>query len=113
MNDNNTDSRAMNRIKFYLESFKTKILRKGNKFKTLKFCQMLHIVDYIIRREYLMNYNGSRGENVGKLKIKDNAKLTNKQKDVLNFDISRRISEEGIVDNIPTVYYQNEGYWTS
>ena len=34
-----------------------------------------------------MNYDGSCGENSGKLKIKDIAKLTNKQKHTLNFDI--------------------------
>ena len=34
-----------------------------------------------------MNYNGSRDENFGKLKIKDNAKLTNNQKNILNFNI--------------------------
>ena len=42
--------------------------------------------------------------------IKYNEKLTNKQKDTLNFDIGRIISEEDIVDEISTVYYQNLGY---
>ena len=42
-------------------------------------------------------------------KIKDNAKLTNKEKDALNFDISCRIFEENIVDHIFTIYYQNNG----
>ena len=31
--------------------------------------------------------------------------------DVLNFYISRRISTEDTVDDISTVYYQNERYW--
>ena len=40
----------------------------------------------------------------GKLKIKDNANLTNKKKDVINFHISRRIRDESIIDEISTVY---------
>ena len=40
-------------------------------------------------------------------------KLTNKQKDALNFDIGRIIAEEDIVDEISTVYYQHVGYWSS
>ena len=46
----------------------------------------------------------------GKLKTKDNTKLTNKQKDTINFDISRRVSEEDVIDQVSTVYYQNVGY---
>ena len=109
----NVDSRAMKRIKHYLEHFKTQIIRGGNNLKTPKFHQMLHVVDYITRHGCPMNYDGSRGENFGKLKIKDNAKLTNKQKDTLNFDISRRISEEDVVDQISTVYHTNMGSWPS
>ena len=60
-----------------------------------------------------MNYDGSRGENFSKLKIKNNAKLNNKDKDILNFDISRRISEGDIVGRISTIYYQNNGWWVS
>ena len=54
---------------------------------------MLHIYDYIKRHGSPLNYDGSRGENFGKIKIKDNAKLTRKQKGAFNFDIGRRISE--------------------
>ena len=113
VNTGEIDSRAMNKVKHYLEMFKDKIIRTGNNLKTPKFHQMLHIVDYIKRHGCPMNYDGSRGENFGKLKIKDNAQLTNKQKETLNFDISRRISEEDIVDEICTVYYQNMGCWPS
>ena len=60
-----------------------------------------------------MNYDGSRGENFGKLKTKDNAKRTNKQKDTLNFDIARRISEEDVVDQVSTVYHDTSGDWPS
>ena len=94
-------------------SFKNKILRKGNKLKTPKLHQMLHVVDYIIIHGYAMDYDGSRGDNFGKLQIKDNAKITNTQKDVLNFDIRRRINKKGIVDDTSTVYYHNEEYWSS
>ena len=37
------------------------------------------------RHESPLNYDGSRGENFGKVKIKDNAKLTRKQKGAINF----------------------------
>ena len=111
--ENQIDSRAMNRIKHYLHAFKSKIERKGNGLKTPKFHQMLHIVDYIQRHGCPLNYDGSRGENFGKLKIKDNAKLTNKQKENLNFDIAKRISEEDIVDQMSTIYYQNYGHLPS
>lgn len=58
-----------------------------------------------------MNYNGTRGESFGKLKIKGNEKLTNEQKNALNF--GRRISEEYYVDQISVVYYANMNYWPS
>ena len=38
------------------------------------------------------------------LVIKDNAKLTNKIKNTLNFDTSYRVAEEDIIDNISTIY---------
>ena len=71
---------------------------------------MLHITDYIERHGCPMNYDGSRGENFGKIKIKDNARLTNKQKDTLNYDIGRRISEEDVINEVSNVYYQRNGY---
>ena len=88
-------------------------MRKGNNLKTPKFYQILHVIDYITRHGCSMNWDGSRGETFGKLKIKDNAKLTNKYKDTLNSDISCRISEEDIVDHIYMIYYQNKGRWVS
>ena len=60
-----------------------------------------------------MNYDGLCGEHFGKLNVKDNTKLTNKQQDTLKFDIGRMISEEDIIDQIHIVYYQNVGYWPS
>ena len=60
-----------------------------------------------------LNYDGSRGENFGKIKIKDNAKLTNKQKLTFNFNIGRRISEEDVIDNASNIFQQNKGYWPS
>ena len=45
-----------------------------------------------------MDYNGSRGKYFGKLKITDNEKLVNNEKSYTNFDIGRRISEEGVID---------------
>lgn len=69
----------MNQVKHYLEMFKDKIIRKRNNLKTPKFHQMLQIVDYTKRYGFSMNYYGSRGENFGKFKIKDNEKLTIKE----------------------------------
>ena len=107
------DSKAEKRIKLYLEAFKDIIVRAGNNLQTPKFHQMLHISDYIKRHGCPMNYDGSRGENFGKIKIKDNARLTNKQKGTLNYDIGRRISEEDVIDQVSNVYYQRNGYWPS
>ena len=45
--------------------------------------------------------------------IKDNVKLTSKQKGTFNFDICRRISEEDIIDNASSIFQQNKGYWPS
>ena len=107
------ESRAMRRIKEYLHDFKQVIKRGGNNLKTPKFHQMLHLCDYIQRHGSPLNYDGSRGENFGKVKIKDNAKLTRKEKVVLNFDIGRRISEEDVIDNASDIYHQKNGEWPS
>ena len=110
---NTNDSRASKRIKTYLESYKQIIDRGGNGLKTPKFHQMLHVCDYIQRHGSPLNYDGSRGENFGKVKIKDNAKLTRKQKGAFNFDIGHRISEEDVIDNASNIFQQNKGYWPS
>ena len=107
------ESKAMRRIKEYLLNFKHVIKRGGNNLKTPKFHQMLHICDYIQRHGSPLNYDGSRGENFGKVKIKDNAKLTRKEKVVLNFDIGRRISEEDVIDNASYIYHQKNAQWPS
>ena len=107
------DSRAMKRLKLYLHMFKKHIKRSGNGLCTPKFHQMLHTIDTIQRHGAPINYDGSRGENFGKILIKDNAKLTNKQRDTLNFDIGRRLSEENIVNKASTIYYENTGSWPS
>ena len=96
---NTNDSRASKRIKTYLEGYKQIIDLGGNGLKTPKFHQMLHVCDYIERHGSPLNYDGSRGEIFGKVKIKDNAKLTRKQKSAFNFDIGHRISEEDVIDN--------------
>ena len=108
-----SDSRASRHIKTYLKSFKQVVLRGGNGLKTPKFHQMLHVCDYTQRYGTPINYDGSRGENFGKVKIKDNAKLTRKQKVAFNFDIGRRISEEDIINNISNILQQNKDYWPS
>ena len=88
-------------------------MRGGNKLKTPKFHQMLHVVDYVERHGCLMNYDGSRGENIGKTKIKDNDKRTNQQKHTLQYDIGKRISEDNIVDHISNSFHQRKGCWPS
>ena len=60
-----------------------------------------------------MNCDGSRGDTFGKLKIKDNTKLTNKQKDIINVDVGRRISETSLIDDISTIFHTNEEFWSS
>ena len=110
---NSHDSKASRRIKVYLENLKQIIQRGGNGLKTPKFHQMLHVCDYIQRHGSWINYGGSRGENFGKVKIKDNAKLTRKQKGAFNFDIGKRINKEDIMDNASNIFKQNGGYWPS
>ena len=63
----NIYSRAMDRIKRYLQLFKNKVVCKGNNPKTSKIHQMLRIVSYITRHGYPKNYDGSRGVTFGKL----------------------------------------------
>ena len=76
------------------------------KLKTSKFYQMLHVIDCIIRYGCPMNNDGSMVENL-------NAKVTNKVKDTLNFDINFRIAENDIVYTISTICYHNNGQWVS
>ena len=71
---------------------------------------MFYVVDYIKRYGYPLNYNISRGEIFSIVKIKDNAKLADKQKETLKFDINHKISEDDIVDQISPGCYQNKGY---
>ena len=106
---NTDDSRASRRIENNLDSYKQIIDCGGNGLKTPKFYQMLHLCAYIQRHGSPLNYNGSRGEDFGKVKIKDNAKLIRKQKGVFNFDIGHRISEEGIIDNASNIFQPNNG----
>ena len=70
-------------------------MRGGNDLQTHKFHQMLHITDYVEQHGCQMNYDSCRGENAGKIKIKDIARLTSKEKQSLNFDIDSR----GICEN--------------
>ena len=74
---------------------------------------MLHECDYIKRHGSPLNYDGSSRENFGKIKINDNAEITNKRKLTFNFDIGRRISEEDVIDNASNIFQQNRGYWPS
>ena len=62
------DSKALQRIKVYLEAFQQIIISGGNNLQTPKFHQMLHITHYIQRHDFPMNYDGGRGENFGKIK---------------------------------------------
>lgn len=107
------DCRAQSRVKTFLQNFKTHVVRSGNGLKTPKFHQMLHTVDYIRRFGAPSNWDGSRAEHFGKVIVKDNARLTNKQRDTLNFDISRRVCETDIIDEVSRIYYENSGRWPS
>lgn len=71
----------MTRIKHYLETFNVKLIR-GGIINNPKFvpCRRMYQPPWVSNEEF------------GNLKIKDNTKLTNKQKDTLNFDISKQIS---------------------
>ena len=56
---------------------------------------------------------GQKGENFGRVKIKDYIRLTEKQKGAFSFDIGHIISEEDIIDNASNIFQQNKGYWPS
>ena len=54
-------AKVYDRMKHHLQKFKEEIVGSGNSLKTSKFYQMLHVVDYITRHGYPMNYDGLRG----------------------------------------------------
>ena len=60
---------------------------------------MLHVCDFIKQYSPPLDYDGSRGEQFGKMKIKDNTRISNKQKLTFNFDIGHRINDGGVIDN--------------
>ena len=66
----NGESRASFHVKNYLKKFKDVIHRGDNGLNTPTSHQMLHVCDYIKRHGSPSNYDGSRGENFGKIKIK-------------------------------------------
>lgn len=72
---------------------------------------MLYVVDYNTQHWCPINYDVSRGEKFGKLKITDNSKLTNKQKHTLNFEICIRVREEDIADQVSILYHDNIVYF--
>ena len=111
--DDGTLCRAMCRVICFMKKFKKHLPRSGNCLKTIKFHQMLHIVDYIKRFGAPSNWDGSRGEHFGKTLVKDNAKLTNRRKETLNYDISRRVSEGSVIDRSCRLHFENQNKWLS
>ena len=107
------DCRAMRRIKLYLISFKEFITRGGCGLDTSKYHQMLHIIDIIVRHGRPSNYDGGRGEAMGKEMIKENGKLTNKQRGTIDFDIATRIVEENIIHLASVIHEKTHGIWPS
>ena len=55
-----------------------------------------------------MKCDGSRGENIGRIKIRDNTTRTSQQK--IRFTMIQRIAEEDILDHISTSFQQKKGY---
>ena len=111
--DDGTPSKAMQRVISFMTLFKRFITRPGNNLKTPKFHQILHIVDYIQRFGAPNNWDGSRGEHFGKTLVKDNAKLTNRRKETLNYDISRRMYESNVMDDTCRIYFDKKDRWPS
>ena len=70
---------------------------------------MLHVIDYIERHGFPMNYDQSCRKNMGKTEIKDIARRTDQQKHTLRYDIGKRISEENIVDHVSNSFYHRKG----
>ena len=74
------ESKAMRRIKEYLQDFKHVIKRGGNNLKTHKFHQMLHLCDYIQRHGSPLNYDDQEEKTLVKLKSKIMQNLQGKRR---------------------------------
>ena len=74
-----------------LQIIKQNIARRGNNLKTSWLHQIIHIVYNITQHSCHMDSDISRGKRCGKLNIKDNTKLSNNEKEILNCDNSCRI----------------------
>ena len=74
------------------------------------FHQILYSINYIRIHGASLNFDGSRDGNYGKLKIKDNIKLTRKEKVLFNFNIDRRITEDDVVDIASNIFMYNRCY---
>ena len=112
-NHKKEDSCALLAIKQYLYHYKTYIQRKGNNLDTPKFHQILHIPEFIRRFGCPNNFDGSIGEQKGKTLIKNNAKLTTKQKGKISYDVCKRMSEQTIIDEAAKTHYVNTGRFPS
>ncbi len=111
--DDGSPSKALLRVISFMSIFKRFVTRSGNNLKTPKFHQILHITDYIKRFGAPSNWDGSRGEHHGKVLVKDNAKLTNRRKETLNYDISRRVYESNVMDDTCRIYFSKRDRWPS
>ena len=91
------------RIKKFLKTFQDNILLDGNKYDKPKPHQLLHLCDIIRRHGAPCNIDGSRGEFMGKVLVKDNAKLTNKNRLSLSYDIALRYAEGRCINRLDQV----------
>ena len=97
------NSRAFIRIREYSRLYRDTVVLDKYEHKTTKFHQLMHVVWYITRHGVFDNVNGSMGEKMGKIYVKDMAKTTNKDRDTLNTDIAIRIAEKFTIDKLISI----------
>ena len=117
------DSKAQNAIKHMMGKMKTHLVRGestslnvedgGIGWDTTKFHQLLHLCDYIQRHGVPMNYDGSRGENMGKERAKDLAKLTNQNDATMLGDVAKRYFEDHCLTTASNLHFIKTGTWVS
>lgn len=101
------EPKALARIRDFYKTFKDNILVEGNQFDKPKSHQLLHIPDIIKRHGACSNYDGSRGEFLGKVLIKDNAKRTVQKQETLSYDVALRYAEAKVITDCKKLQMMN------
>jgi hypothetical protein len=101
------EPKALARIRDFYKTFKDHVIVEGNQFDKPKSHQLLHIPDIIKRHGACSNYDGSRGEFLGKVLIKDNAKRTVQKQETLSYDVALRYAEAKVITDCKKLQMMN------